>query len=289
MRFNGVIDYDVVDSVAWVTIDRPEARNAANLAVRDGLRQAIDHFNGDEGAAVLALTGAGDRALCACGDLKEMSSNELRVPPADFVPQMGRTIDVVKPTIAAVNGVAFAGGFLLAQTCDLCVAAEHAQFAITEARVGRGAPWAAPLAWLIPPRIAMELLITAAPISAWRAYDIGLVNEVVSGGELRARTQQLAETIVANAPLSVRAGKAMVYAMAEHHRREGYDEAERMWEPVYLSEDAQEGPRAFAEKRPAVWRGRWTWRRASWERSKPAGVSVANDAIARAPAAIAVR
>ena len=91
------------------------------------------------------LTGAGDQAFCAGGDLKEMAATELRVPPPDFVPQFGRTIEVEKPTIAAVNGVAYAGGFLLAQMCDLCVAADHARFAITEAKVGRGAPWAARL------------------------------------------------------------------------------------------------------------------------------------------------
>jgi enoyl-CoA hydratase/carnithine racemase len=255
-RIADVIEYDVVNGVAWLTIDRPEARNAANRAVREGVLEGVRRFNADDGAAVLVLTGSGDKAFCAGADLQEMSSSGMQVPPVDFIPQFGRTIDVPKPTIAAVNGVAFAGGFLLAQTCDLCIAAEHAQFAITEAKVGRGSPWAAPLPWMIPPRIALQLVMTGDPITAQRAHEIGLVNEVVPSAELRPRVQAIGERIAANAPLSVRAGKAMVYAMAERHRAAGYEEAERIWEPVYLSADAQEGPRAFSEKRQPVWQGR---------------------------------
>jgi enoyl-CoA hydratase/carnithine racemase len=155
-----------------------------------------------------------------------------------------------------VNGVAFAGGFLLAQMCDLCIAAGHARFAITEARVGRGTPWAAPLPWLVPPRIAMELLLTGMPITAQRAYEIGLVNAVVPLSDLRDATARLAGTIATNAPLSVRAAKATVYLAAELARSAAFEEAERIWDPVYRSEDAQEGPRAFSEKRAPQWRGR---------------------------------
>lgn len=136
------VDYEVRNGVAWLTINRPEARNSLNKAVRDGLFDGVRRFNNDAQAKVLVLTGAGDKAFCAGGDLKEMSDDQLTVPPIDFVPQFGRNITVDKPTIAAVNGVAFAGGFLLAQTCDLCVASTTAKFAITEAKVGRGSPWA---------------------------------------------------------------------------------------------------------------------------------------------------
>ena len=184
-----------------------------------------------------------------------MAETSLGVPPPDFVPQLGRNVHVSKPTIAAVNGVAYAGGFMLAQQCDLCLAAAHARFAVTEARVGRGSPWATPLPWLIPPRVAMELLLTAAPIDAARAHAVGLVNRVVPLDELHATAQEMGETIAANAPLSVRAAKATVYLAAEHGRRAAWDEADRIWEPVYLSEDAQEGPRAFRDGRPPVWRG----------------------------------
>ena len=250
------VRYEVVDGVAWLTIDRPDARNALNKAVRDGLWDGFRRFNDDSTAGVLVLTGSGDKAFCAGGDLKEMAALGLEVPPPDFVPMPGRNIDVEKPTIAAVNGVAFAGGFALAQYCDLCIAADQARFAITEAKVGRGSPWAAPLPWLIPPRIAMQLVLTAAPIDARRALEIGLVNAVVPLAELRAAAQAMAQTILANAPLSVRAGKRTIYMAAGETFSAVLDEAERIWEPVYTSADAQEGPAAFREGRTPNWQGR---------------------------------
>lgn len=250
------VRYEVTNGVAWLTIDRPEARNALNQEVRDGLHAGVARFNDDDEAKVLVLTGAGDKAFCAGGDLKEMADTALRVPPPDFVPQFGRTVEVPKPTIAAVNGVAYAGGFLLAQMCDLCVAADTARFAITEVKVGRGAPWAAPLPWLIPPRIAMQILLTGDPVTAQRAHEVGLVNEVVPPEDLPAAAQALGERIAANAPLSVRAAKRTGYLAAHHPLAEAYEQAERIWEPVYLSEDAQEGPAAFRDKRTPHWKGR---------------------------------
>jgi enoyl-CoA hydratase/carnithine racemase len=249
MAMTGAVSYRVDNGVAWLTIERPEALNAA---ARQGLHAGVRRFNDDDSAKVLVLTGAGDKAFCVGGDLKEMADTALTVPPPDFVPQFGRTIDVPKPTIAAVNGVAWAGGFLLAQCCDLCIAADTATFAISEVRVGRGAPWAAPLSWLIPPRIVLQILLTGDPLTARRAYEIGLVNEVVPLADLRTRTQQVAERIAANAPLSVLAAKRTAYLS----RPDLYEEAERIWTPVYLSADAQEGPAAFRDKRPSLWTGR---------------------------------
>jgi enoyl-CoA hydratase/carnithine racemase len=120
------------------------------------------------------------------------------------------------------------------------------------AAVRTGAPWAAPLSWLIPPRIALQILLTGDPISAQRGCQIGLVNEVVPLADLRSRAQQLAERIAANAPLSVLAAKRTAYLS----RPDVFDEAERIWAPVYHSADAQEGPAAFRDKRPPVWTGR---------------------------------
>jgi len=250
------VTYTVTRGVAWLTINRPEAHNALNKAVRDGLFAGFRRFNDDDDAKVLVLTGAGEKAFCAGGDLKEMADDALRVPPPDFVPQLGRNLTVDKPTIAAVNGVALAGGFLLTQTCDLAIAADHAKFAISEAKVGRGAPWAAPLPWMIPPRVAMQILLTGDPITARRAHEVGLVNEVVPGDQLVDAAGALAERIAANAPLSVRAAKRTVRLVAELPLAAAYDAAERIWEPVYLSEDAQEGPAAFRDKRPPRWKGR---------------------------------
>jgi enoyl-CoA hydratase/carnithine racemase len=136
--------------------------------------------------------------------------------------------------------------------CDLVVAAEHARFAITEVRVGRGTPWAAPLPWLLAPRIALELLLTGDHLGAERAREVGLVNRVVPASELHAATQELASTIAANAPLSVAAAKHTVYLS----QPDVYAEADAIWDPVYRSADAQEGPRAFRDGRTPDWRGR---------------------------------
>ena len=250
------VTYEVENGVAWLTIDRPEARNALSAAVRAGLWDGVRRFTADDDAAVLVLTGAGEKAFCAGGDLSEMASTALEVPPPDFLPQFGRNVVVDKPTIAAVNGIAYGGGFLLAQNCDLVVAAEHARFAISEAKVGRGAPWAAPLPLLVPPRIAMQLLLTGDPIDARRALEVGLVNQVVPLAELRAAAQALGERIAANAPLSVRAAKRTVGLVAELPLRAAFEQAEELWAPVYRSADAQEGPAAFRDKRTPVWQGR---------------------------------
>jgi enoyl-CoA hydratase/carnithine racemase len=250
------VTYEVADAIAWLTIDRPEARNALSKSVRDGLWDGFKRFAADDAAAVLVLTAAGDKAFCAGGDLKEMSTTAMGVPPADFLPYLQRTVKTDKPVIAAVNGVAFAGGFLLAQMVDLVIAADHAKFGITEAKVGRGSPWAAPLPWLIPPRVAMEIMVTAQPITAQRAYELGLVNKVVPAADLRDEALAMASGIAANAPLSVRAAKQLVYLSAELGWTAALDAADELYEPVYLSEDAQEGPRSFAEKRPPQWQGR---------------------------------
>lgn len=249
------VSYELVGPVAWLTINRPEVRNALDREVRTGLADGMRRFDADPDAAVLVLTGAGDQAFSAGGDLKEMADDALAVPPADYLPIPGRTVQVSKPIIAAVNGVAFAGGFLLAQSCDLCVAAEHARFAVTEVKVGRGAPWAVPLPWLVAPRVAMEILLTGDPIDAARAYELGLVNRVVPAADLTATVQALAERIAANAPLSVAAAKRTVHLATATAHADAYREAQRLWEPVYRSRDAQEGPRAFREKREPHWSG----------------------------------
>ncbi len=252
---NPATKYELHGPVAWLMINRPETRNALSEDVREGLFEGVRKFNDDKAAKVLVLTGAGDKAFCAGGDLKEMANTSLKVPPLAFLPQFGRNIEVEKPTIAAVNGAAYAGGFLLAQNCDLCVASDTALFAVTEVKVGRGSPWAVPLPWLIPPRVAMEILLTGDPIDAARAYELGLVNRVVPADALRQTTQQLAERIASNAPLSVLAAKKTIRLIAEYALSEAFVRADQIWDPVYHSEDAQEGPAAFQERRPPVWKG----------------------------------
>jgi len=250
------VRYEQRGAVVLITIDRPAQLNAINANVRDGLYEAFGRFQADDTALVAILTGAGDKAFCAGMDLKEAAQTGLGVPPPGFLPIIGQSLDVTKPTIAAVNGVAYAGGWMLAQMCDLCVAAEHATFGITEARVGRGMPWAAPLVSMVQQRAVMELLLTAEPIDARRAREIGFVNHVVSAAELLPRCFAMAEKIAANAPLTVRAARELVYLSTEMGRSAALRAATHLFESVYRSEDAQEGPRAFREKRKPEWKGR---------------------------------
>ena len=188
------------DWVGVITINRPDARNVIDPDVASGIESALDDLEADPKVRAIVLTGAGEKAFCAGGDLKEMNDVALRVPPPDFLPQLGRNIDVPKPTIAAVNGIAYGGGFLLAQQCDLVLAAEHARFAVSEVRIGRGSPWAAPLSWLVPPRVAMKILLTGDPIGAAEAQGHGLVNDVVPAAELRGHTRTSVRTELDSAP-----------------------------------------------------------------------------------------
>jgi enoyl-CoA hydratase/carnithine racemase len=252
MSTNDELLYEVSDGIATITINRPDSRNALNAAVRNGISSSLESFNKNDRAKVLIVTATGNIAFSAGADLKEMSEEHLTIPPDDFISDLASH----KPVIAAVNGAALGGGFLLAQSADLVVAASHATFGITEARYGRGAPWAAPLPLLISPRIALELLMTAQPISAFRAQNVGLVNFVVPSGELSSTSRALAEQIAANAPLSVAAGKAMVRDTLQSILGDGRQRAKEIWNPVYLSDDAQEGPLAFKEKRSPRWHGR---------------------------------
>ncbi len=244
------------DGIAIITLNRPDQRNALVREIRDGLFQAWDRFERDPALRVAILTGTGDKAFCAGGDLKEMVERGLTVPPRDMFPVPGDTVELTKPTIAAVNGVAFAGGWMIAQACDLCVASTGAKFAVTEVKVGRSSPWAAPLIHMIPQRIMMEILLTGKPISAQRAYEIGLVNRLAEPAALMDCALELAEEILAGAPLSVRAARDTVMLATEMGRSAALQAARHASEHCYNSEDAQEGPRSFAEKRAPRWQGR---------------------------------
>ncbi len=244
------------DGIAIITINRPDQRNCLSDEVRAGLFAAWARFENDDAARIAILTGAGDKAFCAGGDLKEMVETGLKVPPRDMFPVGHETVQLSKPTIAAVNGVAFAGGWMIAQGCDLCVASSNAKFAITEVKVGRGSPWAAPLIHMIPQRIFMEIVLTGKPITASRAYEIGLVNRLAEPGEALDTALALAREVLEGAPLSVAAARATVMLSTEMGRAAALDAAWAAHETAYNSEDAQEGPRAFAEKRSPQWKGR---------------------------------
>lgn len=244
------------DGIAIITINRPEQRNCLSREVRESLRTAWERFENDDTLRVAILTGTGEKAFCAGGDLKEMVETGMQVPPRDMFPLPYDTIELSKPTIAAVNGVAFAGGWMIAQACDLCVAAEHAKFAVTEVKVGRSSPWASPLIHMIPQRIMMEILLTGKPITAQRAYEIGLVNRLAEPENLMDKALELAGEILEGAPLSVKAARETVMVSTEMGRAAALQAARHASEYCYHSEDAQEGPRAFAEKRKPQWQGR---------------------------------
>jgi enoyl-CoA hydratase len=253
---SGAVLFDVcANGIAVITLNRPQEYNALGREIREGLFSAWHSFESDPSLRVAILTAAGEKTFCAGGDLKEMADLKLAMPPRSMFPVPGDNITVTKPTIAAVNGVAYAGGWLLAQSCDLCVASTSARFAITEVRVGRGSPWATPLIHMIPQRIMMEIILTGKPITAERAYQIGLVNRVTEPGALMTEARALASEIIEGAPLSVLAGKETVMLATEMGRSAALSTARHVWEQAYVSSDAQEGPRAFAEKRRPIWKG----------------------------------
>lgn len=248
--------FEVRNAIAVITINRPEQRNAINSAVRMGLFDAWRRLEEDDSLRVGILTAAGSKAFSAGMDLKESASAGTGAVPRNFFPVLGDNVHVSKPVIAAVNGAAFAGGWLFAQMCDLCIAADHATFAISEAKVGRGMPWAAPLAHMLPQRVLMELLLTGEPMTARRVCELGYINAVVPAGDLMASAIAMAEAIAANAPLTVRAARELVYLSSEMGRSAALRAAAHVFDRVYRSEDAQEGPRAFAEKRRPIWKNR---------------------------------
>jgi enoyl-CoA hydratase len=243
------------DNVLVLTLNRPDQRNALNVELRTALRDALDRFDLDDSLRCAVLTGSGT-AFCAGGDLKEMADTQMAVPPENSFVMLGSKGRLGKPLIAAVNGYAMAGGFLLAQDCDLAIASEEATFAISEVKRGRGAPWAVPLLSMVPRRVMMELLLTGDPIDARRAYEVGLVNRVVPDDSLLESALDMARTIADNAPLSVWASKQSVEVATEVGQSDALRAAHQIFYRVYTSQDAAEGPRAFAERRKPVWTGR---------------------------------
>ena len=249
------VTYELQDGVAIITLRRPDKLNAVNRAMRQGIIDSFNRFELDDEAKVAILTGEG-KAFCAGADLKEMVATGKTIPGSQAIPHLGRTLHVSKPTIAQVNGIAYAGGFLLAQMCDLCTASENAEFGMTEVRWGRGAPWATPLIWMLPQRVMMELLMTGEPLTARRAWELGFINRLTSQEDLAAETMKLAQLLIKNAPLGVKAGRALTYAATEMGRSAALPIGDLCFEQAYKSEDALEGPRAFKERRKPRWQGR---------------------------------
>jgi crotonobetainyl-CoA hydratase len=249
--------------VLTIILDRPRA-NAVDVATSHALYDAFARLEADPGLRVGIITGGGDRFFCAGWDLKAAAAGE----PVDADHGPGGFAGLTelhgrrKPVIAAVNGIAAGGGFELALAADLVVAAEHAQFSLPEATLGiiPDSGGVLRLPRLLPRPIALELLLTGRAISAQDALAHGLVNQVVPGEQLMNAAQDLAARIVASAPLAVAAILEVLDATDGQSVQAGYATLRSGALPGYAamqgSQDAAEGPAAFAERRPPEWKGR---------------------------------
>ncbi len=247
---------DVTDGIMTVTLNRPEAKNAANRAVAVGVAAAMDQLDSDDSIRVAILTGAGG-TFCAGMDLKAFVTGEM--PMVEGRGFAGLTEATPrKPLIAAIEGYALAGGMELAISCDLIVAADNAKFGIPEVKRGLAAAAGGlmKLPRQIPSRLAMELAITGDFITSQRAYEIGLVNQIVPAGTALAAAKALAAKIAANGPLAVAVSKQVIQESADWSSEEMWKKQQDLVMPIFGSEDAMEGSIAFAEKRAPNWKGK---------------------------------
>lgn len=246
---------EVAGRVATITLDRPERRNAVDPETSRAVAAALAAVEADPEVRVAVLTGAGP-VFCAGADLKAIADgrlDELLGQPGGFcgLGALRRT----KPLIAAVNGHALAGGCELALACDLVIAAENAEFGLPEVSRGiiAGAGGVFRLALAIPPKRAMELLLTAGRISAGEAHSLGLVNQVTPPGGAAAGALEVAERIAAQSPIAVRETRALVERAAEGSAADLWRATEEAWVRIQASPDSVEGATAFAERRAPRW------------------------------------
>ena len=244
--------------VMTVRLNRPERLNAMHPPANIELGHVFDDFESDDDMWVALITGEG-RGFCAGNDLRYQAEGGKRDPmPRGFGGLTSRW-DMVKPVVAAVNGVAMGGGFEIALACDLIIASDKATFALPEPKVGLAA-LAGGLNRLprhIGPKRALGMILTGRHVSAAEGYELGFVTAVVPHDELMARTTEWVDQILACSPLSVRASKDVVYrSLSMGSLRESMEASYESVRRLQHSEDFIEGPKAFAKKRPPNWKGR---------------------------------
>ena len=244
-----------IDGLVVITINRPQVRNAVNRAVSYGVCEAIDEMERRPDLRLAILTGAGGN-FCAGMDLKAFSQGEITRVEGRGILGIAYT-PPKKPLIAAVEGYALAGGFEAVLACDLLVASRTAMFGLPEAKRGLAAAAGGLLRLprLIPPRIAMEMALTGEMVSAQRLAQYGLVNALVEPGQALIEAKRLAGLILANAPMSVALSKQVIVEQLDWPLDEMFARQDALLGHVLRSADAQEGARAFIDKRPARWTG----------------------------------
>ena len=242
--------------VEVLTLNRPEARNAINLAVAQQLGHALDECAVDDEVWAVVITAAGDKAFSAGMDLKAFAQGEFPATDQGFAGIAERHFP--KPLICAANGSAYAGGFEVVLSCDLVVAADHAVFGIPEVSRGliAGGGGLIRLARRIPRAVALEMALTGEPISAARAFEVGLVNAVLPSDEVLPHALALAQRICANAPSAVRRSKSLMIESMDLDEATAWTLNNAAFAEIAAGPDALEGAVAFAEKRPPVWQGR---------------------------------
>ena len=248
-----------LDGVALVTIDRPRVLNALDAATIDQLADAFESLDADPACRCIVLTGAGERAFAAGGDIREMADESAAgLLASDRFARWERIARVRTPTIAAVRGYALGGGCELAMACDMIVAADDAVFGQPEVRLGiiPGAGGTQRLTRAIGKARAMELILTGRNLPAAEAEVHGLVSRLVPSEQVLPAALDLAERIAAMPPLAVEAAVEAIDAAEELPLREGLAFERRLFYLLFATEDQKEGMRAFLEKRPATWQGR---------------------------------